>query len=134
MTDHEQLAARIEALEGPDRAVDAEIWWLCGPGKKDWPQWAGETAIIACGRIFGQTPHKTLSWETVGYNGPAYTASLDAAMSLVPEGWRVRDFSDWEDRWTLWLMNEETCQDVGARAGRGRPALALCAAAIRARI
>jgi hypothetical protein len=65
--------------------------------------------------------------------GEPYTASLDAAMTLVPEGWRVRDFGDWEDRWLVTLMNEDTCETVEARSGRGLPSLALCAAALRAR-
>jgi hypothetical protein len=60
------LAERVEAAEGANEALNEAIWtslgneaiWTSLGGKRDAPLWA-----------------------------PAYTASLDAAASLVPEGW-----------------------------------------------
>ena len=73
MIDREQLAARIEAATGPDRELDAEICVTLGLSE-------GNLLFGPDGWCFGSTtnpnPHKA----------PAYTASLDAAMMLVPEG------------------------------------------------
>jgi hypothetical protein len=66
------LAARVEKAEGADQALDAEI-----------------------ARAAGHKAHDRgkMGW-TVQFNGrgihhnlPAFTASLDAAASLVPAGW-----------------------------------------------
>jgi hypothetical protein len=100
----EDLAVRCEQATGPDRELDARLHVIREDG-------------------FGHRDQ-----------APDYTASIDAALSLVPEGWRIRDFGDWEDRWLITLMNEDTCDTVGGRSGRGQPALALCAAALRARV
>ena len=64
LADLEAMAARVEALSAPDREVDAKIWYLC----VEKPQ-TGD-------KLDRDIRHK---W-------PAYTASLDAAMTLVPEG------------------------------------------------
>lgn len=78
----EELAERIEKLDGPDREVDAEIWWEHGSGKAEWPDYAECDTLSACGFIFGRVPGRPANWERVGYRGPAFTASLDAAMTL----------------------------------------------------
>ena len=104
------LAERCEQAAGPDRVLDAEI--LCA--------------------IYGFTIHKenrcvnSSSWDRL-------TGSLDAAVTLVPEGWiyelgrgesgtsrALCRMSDELGIWTGWA--------VAATA-----ALALCAAALRAR-
>jgi hypothetical protein len=121
-----ELAKRLEAATGPDRELDGGIAALDHP----------EVQCVTIG-----PDHRREDWVYIDRSTaapssrpvPRFTASLDAAMSLVPEGWRVRDFGDWEDRWLLTLMNEDTCETVESRSGRGRPALALCAAALRAR-
>lgn len=61
MTDLSALAERIEAAEGPDRNLDAMIH------------------------------HRLLNGIGTGYasDAPAYTASLDAAVSLVPDRHRA---------------------------------------------
>lgn len=66
-------------------------------------------------------------------------AYLDAAMTLVPEGWRVRDLCEWETfierpsaAWTVELIRKERQYHAVDGAGR-TPALALAAASLRAR-
>lgn len=82
--DKRDLAARVEALSGPDREVDVLIEIACGP----------DSAKIT--RIMEGSPLNTIheiaraadrEGQAVFFRVPAYTASLDAAMTLVPEGW-----------------------------------------------
>lgn len=96
------LAERCEQAAGPDRELDRESCLAARNGR-----WISPTAV------------------------PAYTASLDAAMSLVPEGWR-------------WCVDVSARGDhtafVENRAGNwatpyclaATPALALTAASLRA--
>jgi hypothetical protein len=117
MTTLIELAAKAEAAAGPDRIFDAEVHRL-----------------ITGGTVYDVLTSAGAIVDTV----PAYSASLDAAMSLVPEGW------------TYWSVSAErigTGND-GSRAEVSRlvdgdeeqcsghattPTLALCAAALRAR-
>ena len=90
------LAERVEAATGPDRALDEEI------------------DLIAY----------DLGWRAerkeVPFEAPRYTASIDAAASLVPEG----------DGFAL-IYN---AAKVGIWVGKGKtPALALLAACLFAR-
>ena len=59
-----ELAAKCEAAAGPDRALDSAIWY----------------AVVE--RI---EPGERRDRDMVG-RWPAYSASIDAAMTLVPEG------------------------------------------------
>ena len=98
------LAARVEALTEPSREVDAEIKEAAGH-----------------------------AWD---YAAHPYTASLDAAMTLVPEGIgsdllyvRTERLHTGKGRAVLLdtLGGQESYADAAT------PALALCAAALRAR-
>lgn len=78
----EALIQRVEAAEGPDRELDAEI--AVAAGTHEWRTDAGR-AVMA--RIEGPG-----QFCVPGNGGPLalvphYTASLDAAVSLVPSGW-----------------------------------------------
>jgi len=109
-----KLVDRVEALEAPDRGIDWEI-------------------------------HCRDGLDGVGMYGdhPTYTASIDAAMTLVPEGMRV-NLSEWDDEehlrragpWQCILSVAGTCHanPFDARCDHAAtPALALTAAALRAR-
>jgi hypothetical protein len=103
-----EVAERCEAASGPDRLLDLDI--------------ASTLKISALYRRAGQV---TATW-------PDYTASLDAAMTLVPEGWafgigRGTDRSDTEG----WAWISPT--DEGEIWTAATPALALTAACLRAR-
>lgn len=117
-----ELIKRLEAATGPDRELDVAI---CR---------AIEYEVRADKRMPGKwfyEPVKQYSWQEV----PAYTASLDAALTLVAEGWL----------WTMWAAQPTESDRWAADASvyykaeakfRGEgvtPALALCIAALRAR-
>ncbi len=80
------LAARVEAAAGADREMDAEIWRAAQP--HDYAIWEADLR-----------QRLNLDWDelrkraTIKANAearaPKYTASLDAAASLVPEDWYV---------------------------------------------
>ncbi len=60
-----------------------------------------------------------------------YTTSLDAAVTLVPEGWRWWVNSSPFGR--CWLVANDQIADKAQSEKCATPALALCAAALRAR-
>lgn len=78
--------------------------------------------------------HRLLNGVGTGYaaDAPAYTASLDAALTLVPDGWAYAFSSN-----LIGPGNVAGCQRRdpfgGSEATAATPALALCAAALRAR-
>jgi hypothetical protein len=98
------LIERLKVAKGPDRDLDSEILFLITSG-------------VGCGH---------------SRSGPAFTASIDAAMTLVPEGTGFglllsRDRKDC--RADIW--GDERTEErffIGAT-----PALALCIAALQAR-
>jgi hypothetical protein len=117
------LASRVEAAGGADRALDGAIATALG--------WTEVHASFLRADL-GRPPGVIDWWDHV----PSYTASLDAALSLVPEGLA----------WTLgqnvhhhyWLASANSINADGApfSVGNGThtkyPALALTAAALRA--
>lgn len=112
-----KLAERVEALSGPDRAIDWQIH--CRNG---------------------------LNGVGMYGNHPSYTASLDAAMTLVPGGengrWNTGKFNTNAKKCTAQVAVEDEIFIETGSLGRGlkvrssataaTPALALCAAALRA--
>lgn len=106
------LAERVEAASGPDREIDQDVF--CEVDLAPFVEGAFDA-----------------------YRAPTYTVSLDAAMTLVPEKWRLRQINYSapcaDDRkWHLNLHGGSEGQDTFV--GRGvTPALALTAAALRAR-
>ena len=98
------LAARVEALEGPCREADADI---AAAVQRPSPEWIVRTIA------------------------PTATASLDAAASLMPEGWyaySVCDFTPLGATWRVTLARDDTRADA---PGHTEP-LARTAAALRA--
>ena len=106
MADLMKLAERVEALSGPERAVDWELHVFDG--------------LVGVG-MYGAHPH--------------YTASLAAAMTLVPEGWdhgytwQPGSYPHMKANGQCWTHKEASTVHGDAAT----PALALCAAALRAR-
>jgi hypothetical protein len=102
-----ELAERCEAATGPDREIDTLIGYAV-----DLPT---EDAQL-----------------------PRYTASLDAALTLVPEGWTFANLSQ-SDRKGWWCELRQgylTSYDkvaFGSQLENASPALAVAAAALRAR-
>lgn len=127
--DRADLIAALEKAEGPSRELDAAIMEVIGLPK------------IFFGRPVTQWWRHGDSWRCEtndGYihldaqNTPSYTASLDAALSLVP------DRRAWEIKSTYWSTDKRPAAcvvrpDGVRRYGLGAtPALALCIAALRA--
>jgi hypothetical protein len=126
------LAERCEQATGPDRDLDALI--RCAV-------FAPQGAFVRRSPINGawciyeiSYGGKERSWEPRGLSREArvgaFTASLDAAMTLVPEGFD----------WLIGRTNDGLTihAEVGGRGDEfmrfgNTPALALCAAALRAR-
>ena len=107
----EDLARRCEAATGPDRALDCAI--------RD---------TLRLPNDYGA------DWGARGHEIPAahpYTASLDAALTLVPEGYfPTIDFANSR----CWIRDRQGFDVLhGPAYGfAATPALALCAAALRA--
>lgn len=113
MADLLKLAERVEALQGPDREVDELIERAVG--------------------TYSAFSHYTLGDDDQpDYIPTSYTASLDATMTLVPEGWMLITLSDIAaDGMPFARLGD--CDKVEECGIAGNTTLALCAAALRAR-
>ena len=109
-----EFIAELEKTTGPSRELDAAIARAIGLGEVEWDD--GE---VWCGR-FDESPVRV----------PAFSESLDAAMTLVPP-----------EMLPLTMVIFSTPAKAGAQDGTryvyfegATPALALCIAALRARL
>lgn len=141
MTDRDTLlalAVRVEGLSNPDREVDLDIYRLISGKKFRWAEFGGahpdqrQIAVEDLPEHFASDPFWIDRAEII--KTPAYTASLDAAKTLVPKGWHVGMLTecDEDDSPSCCLtQNEDPCRDA---VGRGADmALSLVAASLRAR-
>jgi len=125
----EALAVRCEALAGPDREVDVCVFRAIGaPVPFQFANLMVALTYDEAERCY-TVPVGDMRCR---YEPPAYTASLDDAMSLVPDGcdWLRKDFG------TMTIVREGKLEKDWARHTDGKgatPALALCSAALRAR-
>jgi hypothetical protein len=119
MTD---LIKRLEALEAPCRECDFAIHRAIHNLPEDWPECTGNN-----------------HWMSF-----RYTASLDTAMTLVPQGdfdqdwsrstrYKSEGFKLWQVRIALETVEQDP-QELGpvALGEHDTPAIALCIAALRA--
>lgn len=120
MADLLKLADRVEALSGPDRGADAAIArsFSHDVESDDGDFWFGP-------------------YDALPVRVPDFTGSLDAAMTLVPEGWgfRVESEGDGSRPCSASIYKPADCcnEFVISCDYAITPALALCAAALRAR-
>ena len=127
------LADRIEAAGRPDRELDALIEIARNPYRQ---------IIIGSkpGRfpqepIYGPISELIVMADMIAdaINAPAYTASIDAALTLVPDGhaWSVSNAAR-TPRANVWPLSP--LRDIPPKhTSAATPALAICAAALRAR-
>lgn len=128
------LIAKLEAAEGPSRELDAEIV----------RQSTANCVGVERGPIGGDAQHyeewlfrfdPPRSWVDSWLHVPRYTSSLDAALTLVPEGWMVELWLAQPTETQQWHSNAVVYYER-RRASRGEgatPAIALSIAALRAR-
>ena len=139
------LADRVEALAGPCRETDVAIWLAETPGTTR-VQWS--YVHKATGRVCEVDETRDADRRLITV--PTFTASLDAAMTLVPSGWLLSELNErnatgaqnW--RWKATLWNHAAPRSIGqdaptvnayarkAHDAKCAPALALTAAALRA--
>lgn len=126
MSDLLELAACVGAADGPDTAIDRAIFDYLNPPAPQEDNESEPPAGFGTGFLDG------------AYWGAAYTASIDAAMQLVPDGWRVAALAETviegSDPWNARLLEKRfDGRGKSAQGDAATPALALCAAALRAR-
>ncbi len=105
-----ELIARLEKATRPDRELDAEIAVV----HRNVTRPADKPRVIAVA------------------NPREYTFSIDAAVSLVPVGWCWWVNSQKFGR--CWLVVATRVADTAQSEKCATPALALCAAALKARV
>ena len=110
-----ELADRCEKVSGPDREIDREIGRAIGIHVQGSPQ----------------EPTAWINREWIPL--PVYTASIDAAMTLIPDSWHVVQLRHMNP--TNWYAEVGSIiDDAETREGEGIFGnLALCAASLRAR-
>lgn len=130
-----ELARRCEEAGGPDRELDVLIYAeTLGGG-----EWIGNMLRAAGVNLGFIDPGKHSRNFSLLYSGtPAYTASIDAALTLLMDGW---DFGcgspDATGKCWAWCGQRENPSSIQwdwmECGNAATPALALCAAALKAR-
>lgn len=114
---YQDLIARLEKATGPDRELDADICLEVGPYQSDiWERNPRHRHLL-------QTKDAKLN-DWVPF--PNYTASLDAALTLVPEGQSAQTTRYANHEGGAWVGDEDFVRAA-------TPAIALCIAALKAR-
>jgi hypothetical protein len=135
-----ELAERCEQATGPDRELDAAIFNAASEEMERWNRRAIRLPLSKFRSRFDD------GWVSVyagkGEDDPyaedlrPYTASLDAAMTLVPEGWRFAGSESMSGGFYAHLITRELVADgakAHAEAHADTLALAISAAALKAR-
>ena len=134
MTSPAELADRVEGLDGPCRETDAMIDFAIGNDRSfPYGMTSGPGYYFNHGDIASKSVGQGLANVAHWFGVPKYTTSLDAAMTLVPEGWNINLFAsaDCADV----QLDDDRISPMRHPATKGKaatPALALCAAALRA--
>lgn len=88
----EELIAALEAAEGPSRELDLWVWAQFEPVRAR----IIDGVLHEFASYFVKRGNCYLPFDPLDSRAPRYTASLDAAMTLVPDGWLV---SIYEQPW-----------------------------------
>lgn len=125
------LIARLEAAEGPDRELADEVLLACG-----WERSVGATTNPDI--VFWKAPDSD-EYHAEGSDWPGDpTASIDAALTLVPEKYDITITQASGPRRSDWFATcterDEFARTITHKArDAATPALALCIAALKAR-
>ena len=142
MSDLSSLIERIEAATAGDRELDAEIWLACTPGATR-DKWSYIHKATGRECTVDETRDATDRLIIV----PSYTTSIDAALTLLPEGWwltldrySISDKNPDPFAWRVWLKRlvgdvdgDGPCGLAQFFATGSTAPLALLAAILRAR-
>jgi hypothetical protein len=127
------LAARCEAAGKPSKALNREIALAVGwvrqtpsEARRSNPAWF-HPDDCRDGHVLMDSLHGTTMWR----EPLDYTASLDAAMTLVPDGWHFSLHANGGDLSRAAVYGFAPKPDDWCYGAT--PAVALCAAALRAR-
>lgn len=119
----QELIERLERAASPDRQLDLAIF----------------CALDEFRAPFKQYPMARISHNRAAV-APAFTESIDAALTLVPEGWTVANLgqNDRKGWWAELREGHQTSYNQVVLSGFGLrelgPAIALCTAALKARL
>lgn len=130
------LIARLEKADGPDRGLDSHIYLATrGRGGFD-PEYKHS--------IFSSNLPEWCRTGEIGrvadnYEIPHYTASIDTALTLVPEGWApaidlyVLSDEPGGNVWRTFVRNYDDARLLVLHATAQTAALSTCIAALKAR-
>jgi hypothetical protein len=142
----EALAVRVEQATGLDRELDLAIHLLLADGdgsvarliafaERGLNQRIGRSWELKAKAVHYETWNENQCWANGSIPVAQYTASLDAAMSLVPEGWEPSLETDLggthNDLFWQWTLGHDSFDAVHGEGRHG--GAALTAAALRAR-
>lgn len=120
------LAERVEGLTGPNGDLDGAIYAALNPHMRPIPGNQRRFYDPALTRLNAAREYHVAGATAYA---PSFTASLDAALGLVPEGWLAGLDIGALRATSVWLATDSQSVRVHAPT----PALALTAAALRAR-
>ncbi len=114
------LIERLEGLSGPDRAVDVEI-----------AVWKSGFSIDHFRDVINQIGVPGSGWTPQEKEWPRYTGSIDAALTLVPEGWQwqVSNRAPAPHSGRAYINNKQLINTDTAAT----PAIVICIVSLRAR-
>ena len=126
-----ELAERVEALASPDRAMDAEIFKAIGAPVPF--QFANKLIALEFNDVEQAYFARVSDDMRVRYSPPSYTASIDAALTLVPKGLVYNLGNDTAFCWA-YIWDDTPDYDGEPYEGRtSTPPCAIVAACLRAR-
>lgn len=126
----EELVAKLDAATEGSRELDVQIWELVdfrAALRRYWSAATGKRVKLH------SLPESGLGWLAVKNSAPHYTTSIDAALTLVPEGWGWNATGEHSTGFVLLYPPNNYPGATGVQAEAPTPALAICIAALRAR-
>jgi hypothetical protein len=126
------LAERVEALTEASREVDGAIDRLLNDRPKDGDYDSAEQAIWQVRDGWSGLLVRGDGFARDSFSATPFTASIDAAMTLVPEGWWA-EVGARGSYGTALLDGHNEGSTVSEFSSAATPALALTAACLRAR-
>lgn len=117
-----ELAERLEKASGPDQEIDGAICLALG--------WTLQK-MKGDSRPYYRKPGVTLYY--MRSEPPAYTTSIDAALTLVPEGWTWDVDATAPELGIDWTLHAPSKHGRRITGTSEHAAIALCIASLRAR-